>query len=70
LVNHGEDGYLVPANAPFEMAYYLKKIAFDDYLLQAFSKKAFDMASKRHDKKKIKEDILKVYYEVIRLSTR
>ena len=66
LVQHEVNGFLVPANAPFEMAYYLRKLSEDNALLQEMSINAYKTAQKRHDKTKIKNILLGVYNEIVK----
>lgn len=64
LINNGETGYLVPANAPFELAYLLREMSTDEQTCQQLGHNAFVAASQRHNREKIKSDLIKVYEQV------
>lgn len=65
MVEHGKTGFLVPANAPYELAYYISQIACDNDLATVVSKKGTLSAAKRHDKEKIVNQLLNTYKMVI-----
>lgn len=65
LIEHGKSGLLVPANAPFEMAYNLWQLVHDNELLEALSRNGATIAAVRHDRKKILEELLHAYREAI-----
>lgn len=65
LVEHGKTGFLVPANAPYELAYYISQIARDKELATVVSKKGILSAAKRHDKEKIANQLLNTYKKII-----
>lgn len=64
LIKHGETGFLVPSNAPFELAYHIKQIADSPALAQQISKAGTGSAMARHDKEKITSDLLDVYKRI------
>lgn len=65
LINNNEDGLLVPANAPYELAYLLKKLYLEQDLAIKLGNGAYNTASKRHNKEKILYDLINVYKKVI-----
>lgn len=67
LIEHEKSGILVPANAPFELAYYIKKTTTNDELSRNLSKGGVKTASSRHNKGKIIEELLECYHSVINL---
>ncbi|MBO5234072.1 MAG: glycosyltransferase [Prevotella sp.] len=66
LVKHGEQGLLVPANDPWQMAYAIIKLSKDKDLMIQFSNNSRECARKRHDDHSIKEQILKTYYSIVK----
>lgn len=67
LIEHEKDGILVPANAPYELAYYIKEIANSKEWSEKLSKAGVLTASARHNKDKIVKELLKCYNSVINL---
>lgn len=65
LVEHGVSGYLIPANAPYELAYRLKYISEHPDEAFAIGHKAALIAKKRHDRDEIRQQILSVYQSVL-----
>lgn len=64
LIEDGKNGFLIPANDPFQGAYLIKKI-FDDIMLNSrIGEEARDIAMKRHDKNTILRDLLNCYTEI------
>ena len=63
LITHGESGLLIPANAPFELAYHLQQIATDTALAHRLSLGAAQAAAKRHDRRQIVRDLIATYKE-------
>lgn len=61
LIRNGETGCLVPANAPFELAYLLREMDKDEALCQRLGRNAYETAMQRHDREKIKRDLLNAY---------
>ena len=64
LVNHGIDGFLVPANDPFSMATYIKILYENSKLNEQMGKYAHESAVRRHNKNSIKNDLLLIYKEL------
>lgn len=69
LINNNEDGLLVPANAPYELAYLLKKLYLEQNLATKLGNGAYNTASKRHNKEIILSDLMNVYKKVIENNT-
>lgn len=69
LINNNENGVLVPANAPYELAYLLKKLYMEKDLATKLGNGAYKTASKRHNKEKILFDLINVYKEIIGIKT-
>lgn len=65
LVHHKEDGFLIPANDPFMGAYRILQLYNDKTTNKKMGEKAKIIALKRHDRKKIVEEILEIYKDVI-----
>ena len=61
MIDNGIDGFLVPANDPYQAAYHIERLANDKELNNEMGLKAMRKALKRHDKAKITNQITKVY---------
>ena len=66
LIDNGIDGFLIPANDPYQAACHIEKLANDKELNITMGEKARDKAMKRHEKQEIVKQILAVYYSVLR----
>lgn len=65
LIDNGKTGLLVPANAPFELAYFIKHLAEDKTLSLKISEKEVECATKRHDYRKIYNELITVYNTIL-----
>lgn len=65
ILDDRKSGILVPANAPYEIVYYVKKLTTDVEYNQTLSQKASEYASKRHNKTLIVHDLLFAYTKII-----
>lgn len=65
LVANGEDGLLVPANDPWQMAYNIIKLYGDKELSKKFSEAARQKALKRHADENIRQQILETYSKIL-----
>jgi len=68
LIKNAETGYLVPANAPFELSYLLREMASDRKLCERLGHNAYVAAAQRHDRNKIKRDLLQAYAKVTQIN--
>lgn len=66
LVKDGETGLLVPANAPFELAYKLKTLSNNTALCTKLSKNSKGVAAVRHDKQIIVEQLIETYNKILK----
>lgn len=66
LIKHKETGLLVPANAPFELTYLLKKCLTEKDFVNQLSKQGYKEAIQRHDKTKILKDLINAYQSIIK----
>lgn len=66
LVEYGKTGFLYPVTDPYMAAYYIKRLIDNQNENVALGKAAREVAIARHDKKKIIEDLLKVYQEMLK----
>lgn len=64
LINNGVNGILIPANAPYELAYHLKELYQNKELTQELSKQGYLSASQRHKRDKILTDLIKTYQTI------
>lgn len=66
LINHLDTGILVPANAPYDLAYYIKELGINDELRCHISKQGAEAAKIRHNKENILNQLLNAYQTVIK----
>lgn len=66
LISHQENGLLVPANASFDLAYYINKLTTDMMLCKTFSEAGIKLALTRHNKKKITKELVDTYNEILK----
>lgn len=65
LIKDKETGIIIPANAPYELSYHIKKCYMNrDYSIQ-LGHNGFKSANERHDKNIITLNLLKVYESII-----
>lgn len=64
LMESGVSGYYYQADAPYMLAYYIKLLFSDMKLCETISQNAIKVASKRHDRKTIVEDLIKIYEDI------
>lgn len=64
-ISDGETGYLVPSNDPFQTAYLIQKLYRNPNLNLQIGRQARVVAMQRHDKKKIVDELIKVYKDII-----
>ena len=64
MLTHGEEGFVYQADAPYMLAYYVKKLFADEDLQKSFSKKAREHARQTHDIEKNIQDVLKAYKNI------
>lgn len=64
LIEHGQTGWLVPANAPFELSYYLLQLATHPQQAEILGQRAAHRAAQRHHKARILQDLLSTYQVV------
>lgn len=66
LVKDGEQGILVPANDPWQMAYAIVQLAADKTLMKKFSDSSKAIARVRHSDKNIAEQLLSTYNSILK----
>jgi glycosyltransferase involved in cell wall biosynthesis len=64
LIDHKQNGILVPSNGIFELVYYLKLLSENNELKSILGEKGKEKALFRHDKERIVERLLAVYKEI------
>ena len=64
LVRHGIDGYLVPSNAPYETAFYIKRL-LDASLNTSMGIEARRAALERHSPERITKSLLEAYHSLL-----
>lgn len=65
LITNEQTGFLVPANAPYELAYLLKKCYYEPELFSNIGKQGYLDAFQRHNKSKILKDLTDTYHNII-----
>ena len=65
LIEHGVNGLLYQADAPYMLAYYICKIFDDKDTASSISRKEVERACALYDKEKIVENILQAYKEML-----
>ena len=64
LVHHDIDGYLVPANDPWQMANAVVELSKDKERMKRYSENGRNLALKRHDDENICQQLLKCYSKI------
>lgn len=65
LVTHKVTGLLVPANAPYELAYWIKHVTKEKVMAGEMGRKAANVAWKRHDRDVIVKQLLQTYNTIL-----
>lgn len=65
LIDDGKTGFLVPANDPYQMAYLIAELHKNKILNKTMGDAAREIATLRHDKKRIVGDLLLVYKNIL-----
>lgn len=65
LVEHGKTGFLYPVTDPYIAAYYIKYLVDNPKENVAIGNAAKQVATVRHDKKKIVDELMETYREMI-----
>lgn len=61
IVSHGETGFLVPANDPYQMACVIRYLFYHPSENEEMGHRSAEIAHKRHDKDQIIDDLLGIY---------
>lgn len=64
LINHGENGFLFQADAPYMLSYYIKSIFEVDKVARDVSLNAISVAEFRHNPQQIYSDLVNIYREI------
>ena len=65
LVTHKVTGLLVPANAPYELAYWIMHVTKEKAMAGEMGRKAANVAWKRHDRDVIVKQLLQTYNTIL-----
>lgn len=65
LVCHDEEGLLVPANDPWQMAYAILRLSEDPERMQRYSQNSRKRALTRHHDENIRTQLIECYYSII-----
>jgi glycosyltransferase involved in cell wall biosynthesis len=68
ILDYGNAGVLVPANAPYELAYHLKQFAVDEMYCEDKRIAGVKLAKERHNPQEIIRDLMTAYRNVIETS--
>lgn len=68
LIENGVNGILIPANDPWRLAYEIISLANNDDKMRMISRKAQDVAAKRHDRSVIKSQLMSCYNSILQIS--
>ena len=66
LVRNGEEGILLPANDPWQIAYALIELSEDKERLMKYSKASRKHALDRHSPDNIRRQLLECYYDIVK----
>lgn len=66
LINNGQNGFIVPANDPYQMAFYVHELCQDKTLNTRMGNNAKSAALKRHDKTTIVNALVQTYHEILK----
>lgn len=66
LIVHNKTGALVPSNGIFEIVYEIIRLTNNKNEYDLISKNAYKVASERHNKNKIQNELIKVYNEILK----
>lgn len=66
LLEHGKEGFVYQADAPYMAAYYIQQIFADDDLALALSKNAKVHAADLYDSEKNLKTLLRIYKEILK----
>lgn len=66
LIKHHVNGILIPANAPYELAFHLKELYQHKELAKELSTQGYLTAYQRHNKEKILTDLIHTYQTIIK----
>ncbi len=65
MLSHGKEGFLYQADAPYMLAYYVKKLFADTNLQQSFSENSRLRAQQTHNVRINTDTLMKIYEEMI-----
>lgn len=69
LIENETNGFLVPANDPYQMAYIMAFLINNPILNMEVGNKAKEMALERHDKSSILSNLLYIYSDILKLQS-
>lgn len=67
LIENGKNGFLVPANDPYQMAYIMDLLINNPTLNMKVGNKAKEIAIVRHDRVSIVNNLLEIYNDILNL---
>lgn len=65
LITNEQTGFLIPANAPYKLAYLLRKCYWEHEYFSKIGKQGYLNALQRHNKSKILKDLTETYHQII-----
>lgn len=67
LIEHGKSGWLIPTNAPYEIAYFVKN--YHTLPIESISTNAIAVAEQRHNPQTIYQEVLTCYQSILNKRT-
>lgn len=67
LIEHGENGFLVPANDSYSLSYWMTTVSEDFHLNETIGRNARKTALERHDKLKVAERVIEIYRQILEI---
>lgn len=64
LIEHGQTGWLIPSNAPYEIAYYVKN--YQKLPIESISINEIEVAEHRHNPQKVYQEALTCYESILK----
>ena len=68
LIEHEENGILVPVNEPALVAFYISKLYKDGAVAEKIGKNGHDIAKLRHNSLQIAQRLVDIYTDVLQNS--
>lgn len=67
LIEHGQTGFLVPANDPYSLSHWMAVVSENLSFNKTVGTNARKVALERHDKEKIAERVVEIYNQILKI---